>query len=405
MSLHPISLGQALAEDGGLIQTGPFGSQLKQAEYSDDGVPVVMPKDIQDGTVLRRAIAHVPEEKAERLSRHKIAVNGIVLPRRGDVAKRAFIREEQAGWLCGTGCLKVEATGTRIWPRYLYYHLGTPASIEWLERNAVGSTMLNLSAQIVARLPVRVPTIGVQKSIAAILSAYDNMIENNRQRIALLEEAARLLYREWFVHFRFPGHEQANIVDAIPEGWKRRTLGEMVRVIKEAVPPEGFSKDDIHIGMEHIPRRSFTLANWGDVDGMTSVKLRFLTGDIVFCKIRPYFHKVGFALRSGLTSSDALVLRVVERADWPLVLCATSSDHFVAVASKTVKEGSKMPRADWQVLKRYVIAKPPPELLDHFNVVVGAISRQCKTLALQVQALAGARDLLLPRLMNGEITV
>ena len=405
MSLDGISLGQALRADGGVIQTGPFGSQLKQAEYSGDGVPVIMPKDIQYGTVVRHTVACVTEEKAERLSRHKIAVNGIVLPRRGDIAKRAFIEEDQAGWLCGTGCLKVETTGSQIWPRYLYYHLGTPASIAWLERNGVGSTMLNLSAEIVSRLPIHVPSIDIQKRIADILSAYDDLIDNNRRRIALLEEAARLLYREWFVHFRFPGHKHVKIIDGVPEGWERRTLDELVRVVQEKVPPTEFESDDVHIGLEHMPRRSFTLCDWGAVDDLASAKWRFHAGDILFCKIRPYFHKVGFALRGGLASSDAIVLRAVEKADWPMVLSVTASDHFVAVASKTVREGSKMPRADWEVLKRYALVKPPPGVLHSFNEIVRAIARQCETLARQSRELADARDLLLPRLMNGEIAV
>lgn len=97
--------------------------------------------------------------------------------------------------------------------------------------------------------------------------------------------------------------------------------------------------------------------------------------------------------------------RVKESEDWPLVVCATSSDHFIAVASKTVREGSKMPRADEKVLRGYPIPKPPEGLLAIFNETVLPITQQCKTLALQNRALAQARDLLLPRLMNGEIAV
>ena len=245
----------------------------------------------------------------------------------------------------------------------------------------------------------------LRDSIGQTLSAYDDLIENNRRRIALLEEAARLLYREWFVHFRFPGHEHVKIIDGLPEGWEPRTLGDLVKVVKESVRPSDFEEHDIHIGLEHIPRRSFTLADWEPAEGLASGKWRFEEGDILFCKIRPYFHKVGFTMRRGLVSSDALVWRVHDEADWPVVLCATSSDHFVAVASKTVREGSKMPRADWKVLQEYVIPKLPEGLLDIFNDTVQAIAAQCKTLALQNKALSQARDLLLPRLMNGEIAV
>jgi type I restriction enzyme S subunit len=214
-----------------------------------------------------------------------------------------------------------------------------------------------------------------------------------------------MLYREWFVHFRFPGHEHVKIADGLPDGWERQTLGDGVDVVKDTVKPEDFAEDDIHIGLEHIPRRSFTLADWEPAEDLASGKTRFSEGDILFCKIRPYFHKVGFTLRSGLASSDAIVWRVRSSEDWPLVVCATSSDHFVAVASKTVREGSKMPRADSKVLEKYSIPKPPEGLLGVFNDTVRPITDQCKTLALQNRALAQARALLLPRLMNGEIAV
>lgn len=117
-----------------MLQTGPFGSQLKQDEYSDHGVPVVMPKDIENGRVNKDTVARVPDATAERLHRHKIRANGIVLPRRGTVTKRAFIGPDEEGWLCGTGCIKIEATGQRVWPKYLYYYLGTAASVDWLKK-------------------------------------------------------------------------------------------------------------------------------------------------------------------------------------------------------------------------------------------------------------------------------
>ena len=183
-----------------------------------------MPKDIENGRISENTVARVPEATADRLSRHKMRTNGIVLPRRGAITKRAFVGPDEEGWLCGTGCIKIEVTGRRIWPKYLYYYLGTAESVDWLEKNAVGSTMLNLSTEIVSRLPLACPDINIQKKISSILSAYDDLIENNRRRIALLEEAARLLYREWFVHFRFPGHEHVKITDGIPEGWVPRTL-------------------------------------------------------------------------------------------------------------------------------------------------------------------------------------
>jgi type I restriction enzyme S subunit len=287
--------------------------------------------------------------------------------------------------------------------RFLYYYLN--ANVAALTHPAAGAAQKNLLLGDIRRFRLGKPSLIDQKRIVAAISTYDDLIANNRRRIGLLEEAARMLHREWFVRFRFPGHEHVKIIDGIPEGWERRVLDQIVDVVSETVKPADFKEDDVHIGLEHIPRRSFILADWAPAEGLASHKMRFREGDILFGKIRPYFHKVGFAIRDGVASSDALVWRVRNDSDWPMAVCATSSDHFVAVASKTVREGSKMPRADWNVLKNYIIPKPPDGLLSVYNDTIFPISWQCRILALQSRALAQARDLLLPRLMNGEIAV
>ena len=322
---------------------------------------------------------------------------GVVTGRYGTIGEIFFVEEPY--WPLNTALYVIDFKGND--PRFVAYLLRNTLRNYKTEKAAVPGVDRN----VLHALRVRVPGPNEQTAIVSILSAYDELIENNRRRIALLEEAARLLYREWFVHFRFPGHEHVKIIDGLPEGWKRRTLGDLVGVVKQRVKPSDFEEFDIHIGLEHIPRRSFTLAAWEPADGLASGKWRFEEGDILFCKIRPYFHKVGFTVRRGLVSSDALVWRVHDEADWPIVLCATSSDHFVAVASKTMREGSKMPRADWKVLQEYVIPEPLGELLDDFNETVRRIAAQCRTLALLNRTLAKARDILLPRLMNGEIAV
>ena len=114
------TLGELAKRDGGLIQTGPFGAQLHQADYQSEGIPVIMPKDIADGRVSVESVARISEETANRLERHKLKPRTIVLPRRGEITKRAFIRAEQEGWLCGTGCLKIELSGKELAPEYLY---------------------------------------------------------------------------------------------------------------------------------------------------------------------------------------------------------------------------------------------------------------------------------------------
>ncbi len=395
----------AAVEPEGLIQTGPFGSQLHQSDYVSDGIPVIMPKDISDGRINAETVARVSEETAMRLRRHRLCPRSIILPRRGEITKRAWIDDEQAGWLCGTGCLQIVVEGTGLVPEFLYYYMEQDHVVRWLEQHAVGTTMLNLSASIVANLPVRYPPPDIQQRIASILSAYDDLIENNRRRIQLLEDAARLLYREWFVRLRFPGHEHAKIKDGVPEGWEKVSFGQLCEEIKEMCLPAAMEPDTPYIGLEHMPRRSIALSEWGTAEQVTSSKHRFREGDVLFGKIRPYFHKVGIALTEGIASSDAIVIRPASQELLPLVLMVTSSDAFVADTAQKMKEGSKMPRADWKQMTQYPVLYPSDNTLWALNDFIEPILQQIKTLVFSNRNLAVARDLLLPKLMSGEVAV
>lgn len=252
---------------------------------------------------------------------------------------------------------------------------------------------------------IPLPPFDVQQTIASILSAYDDSIENNRLRMRLLEKAARLLYEEWFVRLHFPGHEHTPVKHGLPQGWERMTLDAICPDLRDAADPAELEPDTPYIGLEHIPRRSITLHEWGTAVDVTSTKLRYQAGDILFGKIRPYFHKVGFALSDGVTSSDAIVLRPVDPLYYSFSLLTVSSDWFVTIASKTAKEGSKMPRADWKLMEKHSLKIPPRSILESLNDSVLPILDQLRNLAFQNQKLCTVRDLLLPRLMSGEIAV
>jgi type I restriction enzyme S subunit len=287
--------------------------------------------------------------------------------------------------------------------RFLYYsflHLGRRGAFTPL---FTGATIKHLPREKLAKVEISFPPLADQRRIADVLAAYDDLIENNRRRMALLEESARQLYREWFVRLRFPGYEHTRIVDGVPSGWKRKSLGDLCCEIRELVSPSSLEPDTPYIGLEHMPRRSIALNEWGKVDEVTSSKSRFKAGEILFGKIRPYFHKVGVAFVDGVASSDSIVIRPTDEKLHGLVLMTMSSDEFVAVTAQQMKEGSKMPRADWKQMQAYPVPLPPEGLLDAFDDVIQPIIAQLKSLTFANQKLRAARDLLLPRLMSGEI--
>lgn len=238
-----------------------------------------------------------------------------------------------------------------------------------------------------------------------MLGSFGRLIENNHRRMALLEKTARQLYREWFVRLRFPGWEHTKIKNGVPEGWEKKALGDLCVTIRKTVKPENLEPDTPYIGLEHMPRRSISLAEWGTASQVTSTKHGYKEGDILFGKIRPYFHKVGIAFTDGITSSDAIVIRSNNTQLRSLVLSVVSSDEFVAEASQTMREGSKMPRADWKLLVKYPVAVPPAGLLRSFSDIIEPITFQLGNLCFQNSKLREARDLLLPKLMSGQIAV
>ena len=302
-------------------------------------------------------------------------------------------------------CIRFRTTSTEANPQFLSYFFRSRLFRQALSANAIGTNIRNLNQGLLSNSWIPLPHLSVQSRVADLLSAYDDLIENNRRRIAILEALARNLYQEWFVRLRFPGHETTKMVDGVPEGWERVELGELCFQRKSSVDPATVDPATPYVGLEHMPRRSITLGEWESASKVQSTKLKFEEGDILFGKIRPYFHKVGIAICAGVTSSDALVLRPTHDQTASYILCLLSSDEFIALVSKSVREGSKMPRADWPFLTRQMMWKPPIVLLRAFEGVVAPIVAEARSLALYNRALSRARDLLLPRLMSGELEV
>jgi type I restriction enzyme S subunit len=288
-------------------------------------------------------------------------------------------------------------------PRFLYYFLQT---LPFRDLNS-GAAQPMLNRNYAYSLPVRVPHVTIQRRIASILGAYDDLIEVNRRRIGLLEEVARRLFEEWFVHFRFPGHGDQLIVDTpsgpVPKDWRWEELGALCTEIRDSVSPADVEADTPYVGLEHIPRRSTTLDAWGRADEVISTKLRFRAADVLFGKIRPYFHKVVFAPFDGVSSSDAIIIRSRTSDLTGLVLSVVSSDSFVAHAVAT-SNGTKMPRANWGVLVHYPVPIAPDEVMKPFNDAVVTRAALAASLNGANVRLAASRDLLLPRLISGELS-
>jgi type I restriction enzyme S subunit len=250
-----------------------------------------------------------------------------------------------------------------------------------------GSTIKHLPKEKLAKVKVDVPSIAIQRRIVGILSAYDDLIENNRRRIALLEEAARMLYREWFVHFRFPGHEHVKIIDGLPEGWERRSLGAVLNLQR------GF---DLPVSDRH-PGGVPVYGSTGIVGEHNVARVSFPT------------------LITGRSGSLGTVC-FADDPCWPLNTSLWVTEfkavsvyfaYFMLSEMNLAKfnGGASVPTLDRKVVHAANVVVPGPLLASLFDEQAKVLFAQRKLLEQQNQRLAQARDLLLPRLMNGEIAV
>lgn len=224
------TLGDICCQQGGSIQTGPFGSQLHASDYTVIGTPVVMPVNLIDGRVEEKDIARVPDEFVEKLARHKLAAGDIVFSRRGDVTRFALVSGREAGWLCGTGCLKVSVGKPSVAiPEFVAISLALRESKEWLIRHAVGATMPNLNTEILGSVPITLPPLEEQHAIADTLGALDDRIDNLRQTNVTLEAIAAALFKSRFVDFDGvpPEDMQESELGMIPKGWRAGTLADL----------------------------------------------------------------------------------------------------------------------------------------------------------------------------------
>ena len=374
------------------------------AKDEGEGFPLIRTPNIGKGRLLLDGVHRVSEDVYNKRNARAVPQDDdLIFAREAPAGNVAIVKNGEKVCL-GQRTVLLRPNKELVNPDFLTYFLLAPEQQYGLLGTANGATVSHVNIPTIRGLKINLPPLQVQSRIAEIISSYDDLIENNQKQTKLLEEAAQRLYKEWFVDLRFPGHETTPVVDGIPEGWKKVFLGGICTLKKDAVPAGRISTGTPYIGLEHMPRVDFCLSSWGSADDVISNKFRYAEDDIIFGKIRPYFHKVGFALNNGVVSTDSFVMKAKDGV-WGLLLMTVFDRAFVDYTYQTCKEGSKMPRADWNQMEKYPVLIPSEKIRQDFEKFIWNITRQVKTLALQNHALVEARDRLIPKLMNREIEV
>lgn len=296
--------------------------------------------------------------------------------------------------------------------RYLYYAMNWSAVRDQIKATATGATVRHTAPERIYAVELPLPPLATQSKIASILSAYDDLIENNKRRIEILEEMARRLYEEWFVHFRFPGHEEVSFKESelgeIPEGWEVRRLEDTVALNpRTKVPKEG---EKLFVPMGALSESSMIVGSLERKPGNSGAK--FQNGDTLFARITPCLEngKTGFVdflpedQPTACGSTEFIVLRSVSLCPEMVYLLARS-DRFRDVAIKSMSGATGRQRVRVESLVEFPLVQPDNATLEAFQRFVSPCFKQARTLALKNSNLRAQRDLLLPKLVSGEIDV
>lgn len=361
------------------IQPGPFGSQLHNSDYSDEGTPIIMPKDMVEGHIRHSGLIKVPEEHVIRLQRHRVYEGNIMVARKGDVRKCVYITKSENGWLTGSDCLKVVLNEKCCFPKFIYYQLRSPYIGKWLEQISIGATMPSINTGLLSGIEIFLPPLEAQRRIADILSAYDDLIENNQKQIKLLEEAAQRLYKEWFVDLHFPGYEHTNIVDGVPEGWEKKFFEDIA---------------EIKYGKDHKSIPDGSVPVYGSGGLMRKCAQILYKGESVLIP------------RKGSLNN---IMYVDEAMFYTKMKCPNIGIYLYYYLKSfdmySMNIGAAVPSMTTKVLNSLNIVIPSDKILSKFYYITKKHFQEIKILQEQGAAAAQSRDQLLPKLMSGEIKI
>lgn len=400
------------------LKTGPFGTQLHASDYVDQGTPVINVRNIGFGRIVPEKLEYISDETVARLASHLLQADDIVFGRKGAVERHAFMSSKHNKWFQGSDCLRLRVNGPNLVPRFLSYCFLTEDHKQWMMNQCShGATMASLNQGIICRIPLRLPPPPTQQRIVSILSTYDELIENNTRRIKILEEMAQMLYREWFVDFRFPCHEKVRMADSelgpLPEGWSVQPMNKVAEVIdclhskKPQAIPGG---PGLLLQLSNISdggKLDLTNRYWisqHEYDLWTS-RIELREGDCVV----PNIGRIGAAsqIPAGINAALGRDLTAIRpKAIGPTYLIEYLMSPYMSTEIALKKDS----RVIMEVLNvkgivRVRVPVPTRDVLDRFEDNARPMRRRIELLVAQNRNLRTTRDLLLPKLISGATPV
>ena len=392
------------------ILTGPA---FRSASFTDnaDDIPLIKGDNIGQGVIEWSKSKHWPSNDADRYQRFLLSPGDVILamdrPWVTAGLKHACIRSNDPKALLVQRVARLRG-GNGLSTRFLRSVIASRSFSEYIKNIMGGTNVPHISAKQIGSYRFKLPSLDEQLRISDFLSDYDDLIENNRRRIELLEQSARLLYKEWFVHLRFPGHEHVKVRDGVPVGWETKTAFDVMEVLSGGTP-----KTDISEYWDgEIP--FFTPKDTKGYAYAKETEKRLTEIGLRNCNSRLYRKDTLFITARGTVGKINLaqVPMAMNQSCYALVGKPPLTQFFLYLAlDATIAEFKS--RAVGAVFDAIIIdtfraipfVVPKPSLVEQFTEGIEPVFRQIENLANQVEKLREARDLLLPRLMSGEIEV
>jgi type I restriction enzyme S subunit len=387
------TLGSIADEMGGTIRTGPFGSQLHESDYTEEGVPVIMPKDIVDGKVSTATIARIPAFQAERLAYHKVHIGDIVYGRRGDIGRCALITASEAGWLCGTGCLRISLGDKIIDPEFLYYYLRQAEVVKWITNQAIGATFANLNTEILRNVEVSYPSLPIQRKITSILSIWDRAIDLTSRLIAAKYQYKRGLVQQLFTgkkRFKEFAGQSWYLAKAgdifLPYSKRNNGEEELLSVTQEqgAIPR---SMLDTRVVMPSGETESYKLVEPGDF----IISLRSFQGGIEYSEYRGLVSPAYTVLKPKLPIINAFYKHLFK------------SQNFIShlgIAIIGIRDGKQINFEDFAAMQ---LAYPTLEEQKYIAELLDTCDRELALLNRKLELLKKQKQGLMQQLLTGKV--
>ncbi|MEO5321368.1 restriction endonuclease subunit S [Arthrobacter sp. CC3] len=352
--------------------------------YQESGVPFLRSQNVVQHAVDLNDIKFISPEFHATLTKSRLRPGDVITVRTGKPGTTSVVPEFLSDANCSD--LVITRPGTSLNARWLSYYMNSAGS-HFINSQLVGAVQQHFNVGSAKSMTFPLPSLLEQEAIGEVLGAFDDKIAANTKIAATAD-----------------GWVRACLAGITASAEETVPVSELVVNRKELAEPSTLDPASNYLGLEHLPRRSMWASSSGTAESVTSTKAKFQHGDILFGKLRPYFHKVVVAPYDGVCSTDILVLNPSNRELAGYTLASLASD-FVVERATAASEGTRMPRTSWKDLASIEVRWPGLTEAKEFSARVAAVRSSVESLLTENRTLASVRDALLPQLMSGRLRV